>query len=800
MRGSAWVSVRVSVIEFSAVTSEATENRKLRKLRILVAKVGLDGHDRGAKVVARGLADAGYEVIYSGLHQTPEMVAAAAAQESVDAVGLSIMSGAHMTHFPAVRAALDARGGKEVVLFGGGIVPDEDATALKGAGVAAIFTPGTSTQAIVEWIERELRPRVDGAVSLIGGLLRGASVAAALAVILSSSARAQAGVQPEENRIADILQSALVAHGAEVNRCFERALADTLDVAGKIELSVDVGAAGKITRAEPALDEVKSPVLLACLEASALTWSLVGIDPGSTVVVPLAFEGQAAQFTIKVADAPDHGPPAPKHKAGGAAPPAPPFSVKLLVDQATMHAQKVAVAQLTVAPANRIALHRHPGAELLYVLRGHARVLGAAGVAAEKLDEGMAIYIPPSMPHAIENMGRQTAAVLLDVFVPPGPEKVYRDPKDPEGRAAFEVLHDPKVASPEGAKFVVSAPVAARRGAALWRQGEGDAAPRRGPHRQSRRLPRQAGGRPGSRGSAPFAPGRRGDHLRHRRSRRIDRRQRKIPLRSVRGALHSRRTTPRREVHRDRQGRAGADLRPRRPRRPLQGRHQGQTMIDFELTDDQRVLQKSVRELCDRLIVPNAKSWDEEERFPHEVVKPMGEMGLFGMQVPEQYGGAGMKCHDFVVALEEVARADASVGLTMASHNSLCTGHILLAGNEAQKQKYLPRLASGEVLGGWGLTEPGSGSDAGAARTRAVRQAERRQVGHQRHEDLHHPGVGGRRVRGDGLDQPREEGQGVDRVHRRARDAGLSHRQEDPQDGAARLRHDGADLRGRDRR
>ena len=296
--------------------------------------------------------------------------------------------------------------------------------------------------------------------TLLLTFLRAASVAA-LAVILSSAARAQAGVQPEENRIAGILQSALVAHGAEVNRCFERALADTLDVSGKIELSVDVGAGGKITKAEPALDEVKSPVLLACLEASALTWSLVGIDPGSTVVVPLAFEGQAAQFTIKVADAPDHGPPAPKHKAGGAAPPVPPFSVKLLVDEATMHAQKAAVAQLTVAPANRIALHRHPGAEILYVVRGHARVLGAAGVAPEKLDEGMAIYIPPSMPHAIENMGRQTAAVLLDLFVPPGPEKVYRDPTDPAARAAFEVIHDPKATSPDGAKFVVSAPVAA---------------------------------------------------------------------------------------------------------------------------------------------------------------------------------------------------------------------------------------------------------------------------------------------------------------------------------------------------
>ncbi|HXT96951.1 MAG TPA: acyl-CoA dehydrogenase family protein [Polyangia bacterium] len=144
--------------------------------------------------------------------------------------------------------------------------------------------------------------------------------------------------------------------------------------------------------------------------------------------------------------------------------------------------------------------------------------------------------------------------------------------------------------------------------------------------------------------------------------------------------------------------------------------------MDFELTDDQRVLQKSVREMAERLIVPQAKSWDEEERFPQEIIKPMGEMGLFGMQVPEKYGGAGMKFHDYVVALEEIARADASVGLTMASHNSLCTGHILLAGTEAQKQKYVPHLATGEVLGGWGLTEPGSGSDAGAARTRAVRQ------------------------------------------------------------------------------
>ena len=133
-----------------------------RKLRILVAKADLDGHDRGAKVVARALADAGYEVIYTGLHQTPEMVAAAAAQESVDAIGLSLMSGAHMTLFPAVLQALRDRGATDVVVFGGGIIPDEDAQSLKDQGVAAIFKPGTSTKDIVEWIERELRPRVEG--------------------------------------------------------------------------------------------------------------------------------------------------------------------------------------------------------------------------------------------------------------------------------------------------------------------------------------------------------------------------------------------------------------------------------------------------------------------------------------------------------------------------------------------------------------------------------------------------------------------------------------------------------------
>ena len=133
---------------------------ELRKLRILVAKPGLDGHDRGAKVVARALADAGYEVVYTGLHQTPEMIAAAAVQESVDAVGLSIMSGAHMTLFPAVIDALKARGVGDTVVFGGGIVPKDDMPKLVEMGVAKVFTPGASTNEIVDWVETFLRPKV----------------------------------------------------------------------------------------------------------------------------------------------------------------------------------------------------------------------------------------------------------------------------------------------------------------------------------------------------------------------------------------------------------------------------------------------------------------------------------------------------------------------------------------------------------------------------------------------------------------------------------------------------------------
>jgi methylmalonyl-CoA mutase C-terminal domain/subunit len=126
--------------------------------RILVAKPGLDGHDRGAKVVARALRDAGFEVIYTGLHQTPEMIASAAAQEDVDAVGLSIMSAAHNTLFPAVLRALEARGVGDIAVFGGGIIPEEDIPGLKESGVLEIFTPGASTEDIVQWVRTHVQP------------------------------------------------------------------------------------------------------------------------------------------------------------------------------------------------------------------------------------------------------------------------------------------------------------------------------------------------------------------------------------------------------------------------------------------------------------------------------------------------------------------------------------------------------------------------------------------------------------------------------------------------------------------
>jgi len=130
-----------------------------RKIRVLVGKPGLDGHDRGAKTVASALRDRGMEVIYTGLHQTPEMIAEVAAQEDVDVVGLSILSGAHLTLFPRVRAELERRGMGHVLLTGGGIIPGEDMAELEKKGYARLFGPGTPTEEIALWIQEQMRAR-----------------------------------------------------------------------------------------------------------------------------------------------------------------------------------------------------------------------------------------------------------------------------------------------------------------------------------------------------------------------------------------------------------------------------------------------------------------------------------------------------------------------------------------------------------------------------------------------------------------------------------------------------------------
>lgn len=279
------------------------------------------------------------------------------------------------------------------------------------------------------------------------GFAIGLALAGSFTLGAAARANANANLETEEQRISRILQDALVKHGPEVNRCFEKALADSLDVAGKVELEVDVGAEGRVTKTKPALDEVKSPVLLACLQETAQLWTLAGIEAGSTVIVPLAFEGQAAQFTIKAVDAPERGPggPPPAGKPGKAAPPpapgrGPAFTAKVLVDEANMRATKASLTMLSVAPANRIAMHQHPVAEVLYVLKGHARILSRTGTPPVKLDEGQAIFLPQFTPHVIENMGRSSPVVLLQYFAPMGPERVYRDPKDAVGRSMFEVI------------------------------------------------------------------------------------------------------------------------------------------------------------------------------------------------------------------------------------------------------------------------------------------------------------------------------------------------------------------------
>ena len=146
--------------------------------------------------------------------------------------------------------------------------------------------------------------------------------------------------------------------------------------------------------------------------------------------------------------------------------------------------------------------------------------------------------------------------------------------------------------------------------------------------------------------------------------------------------------------------------------------------MNCELTEQQTLLQQTIRAFAQEEIAPGARERDEAARFPHELIPKMADLGLFGVMIPESYGGAGLDPMSFAIIIEEIARADASVALLLASHNSLCAGHILAAGNEEQKRTHLPPLARGEKLGAWALTEPGGGSDAASLRTQAVRRGD----------------------------------------------------------------------------
>ena len=145
--------------------------------------------------------------------------------------------------------------------------------------------------------------------------------------------------------------------------------------------------------------------------------------------------------------------------------------------------------------------------------------------------------------------------------------------------------------------------------------------------------------------------------------------------------------------------------------------------MDFQLNEEQLQLKKSVREFAEREIAPNVRKWDEAGDFPLATIKELGKLGLMGVDFSARVlGGAGMGYVEYVTAIEELSRVDGSVGIIVAAHTSFCSNHIYLAGNEAQKKKYLPKLATGEFIGAWGLTEPSSGSDAGSARMTAVRK------------------------------------------------------------------------------
>jgi len=264
---------------------------------------------------------------------------------------------------------------------------------------------------------------------------------AALIAVAPGNARSAS----EAERVTAAVENTLRKHAPDAHRCFEQALADRLDVAGIVELEVTVGAGGQIKKSTVVSRGDKIPETMAtCVSRRALTWKIADIETGASVVLPLSFAGEMNQYVVRLEDAPARGPAGSGKRAG-------PFQIKVLADPVNMHTRQLSAVLLTVSPASRVAMHRHPQSDkAIYVRKGKVRILGPKGFAALSLAEGTAVFIPRGFPHVIENMGRQLPVQILQIFTPPGPEVVYRDPANPAGRAAFEVVRDANVPLPPG--------------------------------------------------------------------------------------------------------------------------------------------------------------------------------------------------------------------------------------------------------------------------------------------------------------------------------------------------------------
>jgi len=204
--------------------------------------------------------------------------------------------------------------------------------------------------------------------------------------------------------------------------------------------------------------------------------------------------------------------------------------------------------------------------------------------------------------------------------------------------------------------------------------------------------------------------------------------------------------------------------------------------MDFGYTPEQNQLRKNIREFTEAEMRPHVSEWDESQEFPLGVFRELGKMGVLGAVFPEDLGGSGYNYVDYSILMEEVARVDPSIALSLAAHVSLCTNHIYLAGNREQHEKYIPKLASGEWIGCWSLTEPEAGSDGGNAHKGGSRE---RRLGAEREQDVHDQRTHRGCVCGDGDDGPVAIGTRDFGVHSRKRHGGISHRQEGKQAGDA---------------